>query len=421
MQSSIKLMLKHKIKIPFSLIVKDLYFALTSLIDLLIPKSNNLVLFSAFSGLKYRDNPKYLFTNFIKHYGNEVTVKWVTKEKRVYQQIADEYSEDSVILMPSLKGFWLLLRAKTIFISHGLSDIPFFKPSGRKKIIHLYHAISLKKIGFLQHNLGESNYCKNELLKSIIKLYKIKSQKKIFARYNYIISSSDIDRYAVSCCFNISPKRVVVTGLPRNDIFADPHSINNPFGNLPETGKIILYAPTFRDNAPVKVFPFEDLDIRVFYKFCCEKDIFLVLRTHISESASADDFSLLLKEMKGRLIDGSLQRYEDVQENLPYVDILITDYSSIYLDFLLLDRPIIFIPYDLEQYTRERGLLYDYHSVTPGPKISSQKELMDLLTRYLENPQLDREKRMMVKNLFHKYNDFRAYERIYELVNKKHN
>lgn len=67
-------------------------------------------------------------------------------------------------------------------------------------------------------------------------------------------------------------------------------------------------------------------------------------------------------------------------------DLLITDYSSIYLDYLLLDRPIVFFAYDLEHYVeRDRALYFTYESMTPGARCDTQVKLENVLTAILSS------------------------------------
>ena len=125
-----------------------------------------------------------------------------------------------------------------------------------------------------------------------------------------------------------------------------------------------------------------------------------------------------LSELKGfnRIIYASSEQFPDTQVLLYYTNILITDYSGIYFDFLLLKRPIIFYDYDFEEYNRVRGFLFDYYEHTPGPKVKTQEELLKAIERYLENPSLDKEKRELLKNKFHKYTDGKASERVYNKI-----
>ena len=68
---------------------------------------------------------------------------------------------------------------------------------------------------------------------------------------------------------------------------------------------------------------------------------------------------------------------EDIMEILNIFDLLITDYSSIYIDYLILNRPMIFLPYDKERYLQGRGMNFEYDKVTPGAKPESLREFMD--------------------------------------------
>ncbi len=95
-----------------------------------------------------------------------------------------------------------------------------------------------------------------------------------------------------------------------------------------------------------------------------------------------------------------------VAEILPLADMLITDYSSIYFDYLLTNKPIIFTPFDYEKYiTKDRELYYDYNEVTPGPKCNDWNEVLEWIKKFEENSNLFQEKRYKIKNKFHKYQD----------------
>jgi len=91
----------------------------------------------------------------------------------------------------------------------------------------------------------------------------------------------------------------------------------------------------------------------------------------------------------------------DVQELLLISDLLITDYSSCFIDFLLLDRPIIFYAYDLNYYRKYRGFLYDYRQIAPGEITMTRRETAKAIRAYMKNPVKDAEKRRHVKEMFH--------------------
>ena len=93
----------------------------------------------------------------------------------------------------------------------------------------------------------------------------------------------------------------------------------------------------------------------------------------------------------------------DTQELLMNTDILITDYSSIYIDYLLLDRPMMFYHYDYEEYLQtDREMYFDYQDVTPGEKVKNFTECLAGLARILEHGQeYQKEERKQVRELFY--------------------
>jgi len=300
----------------------------------------------------------------------------------------------------SLRGLWKLARSKVIFVTHGSGDIPYFKFSFQKKFILLWHAISFKKTVTLDTKMGKKNK---------------RIWKEEIRKYSFIISSSDIDRYAKSCCLGVNVEKVKITGIPGDDILYEILKGKKP--SLPYeflSKKIILYAPTFKENKKIKFFPFPDFNLFSLNNFLSDKNIYILLRTHYKENTFCDiEKDKFLSE---RIIFANWTKFEDVQELLPFVDILITDYSSIFLDFLILKRPIIFIPYDAEDFFKTRQLLYDYEIITPGPKIKTQKELITWVEKFLANSEEYKKEREILQKLFHKFNDGYSYRRIYKLL-----
>lgn len=89
-------------------------------------------------------------------------------------------------------------------------------------------------------------------------------------------------------------------------------------------------------------------------------------------------------------------------EVLAMFDLLITDYSSIYIDYLLLERPILFLPYDREAYLKTRGFNFDYDEVTPGPKPKSYAEFLNSIEGLLYNEMNYVENRKKIERKFNK-------------------
>lgn len=371
-------------------------------LDSIIPKKKNLLIFAAHRGERFCDNSKHLFLKFLKFYKNEFEIIWISAKKDVYKKVAKEVGNVHSIYLYSLGGLWKLARSRVIFFTHGTGDIPYFKFSFRKKLVLLWHAISFKMTGLLDPKMKKKD--------------KRKWQRET-NRYSFIISSSDIDRYVKSCCFGVSVEKIKITGLPRNDMLYESlkdKSLISKYKFL--EGKIILYAPTYRREGEAKFFPFPDFDPFFLNTFLEEKNAYILLRSHYHENIPNEKLPLIK-----RIYYTDWEKFEDVQEILLITDILITDYSSIFLDFLILNRPIIFIPYDKENFFKNRKLLYEYEIITPGPKIKTQKELIFWIEKFLTNKEEYQKEREIIRSLFHKFSDGCSYKRIYNLIKKEIN
>jgi CDP-glycerol glycerophosphotransferase (TagB/SpsB family) len=181
--------------------------------------------------------------------------------------------------------------------------------------------------------------------------------------------------------------------------------------------RTILYAPTWRMESDTKIFPFSDYSKELLLEFLVKHDAYLVIRPHHTESDYRTiDPTIEEKPQENRLIVLDHNALADVTEILSHIDILISDYSSIWVDFLLTNRPIILIPYDLEEFKKKQGLHYEIGSISPGPLIHNQKELELWMERYLLEPSIDNERRQFVKGLFHDHEDAGACDRIADIV-----
>jgi CDP-glycerol glycerophosphotransferase (TagB/SpsB family) len=110
---------------------------------------------------------------------------------------------------------------------------------------------------------------------------------------------------------------------------------------------------------------------------------------------------------------------QDIYTIINNFDLLITDYSSIYIDFLLTKRPIIFAPFDLEEYTRnDRELYFNYNDVTPGPKCQNWDEVLVELKKFISGEDDYKEERQIVNDRFKTFQDGNASERIVEYIQK---
>ena len=261
----------------------------------------------------------------------------------------------------SYDSFKKLSSSKYIFLNDNFFPLAFMNFSPENVIVQLWHAPGAsKKFG------GSVDIESRPIL------------KKISNNTDWlIVTSDDIKKYYAEA-FQISENKIKALGLPRMDYYFENHDskeLKNKFckdyGISPDK-KIILYAPTFRDEEKFNnVFNYFDLE--KFNKELSEEYV-LALRLHPKiKNFYKDDIS-----SKGQYIDVS--DFKNEQELMLLSDMLITDYSSIMIEYSILSRPIVFFTYDLDTYlSKERGFYYDFKKTVPGPIVYTSDELIDAI------------------------------------------
>jgi len=252
---------------------------------------------------------------------------------------------------------------------------------GARKV-QIWHGIPLKKIE--RSNLDQM---KGNGLGRVKK----KIMDKIHGRYptyDLVVSTSDFfTELAFSKSF--SAKKMVSTGYPRNDVlFADAPSDETNIDidgisvqalkRLKEGGKrIVLYSPTFRDSGGDALE--KALNLIDLYEFTKKNNLVFVMKFHPYITTPPPKFlwpNILVYEAD-----------KDVTPLFKLSDLLVTDYSSVYFDYLLLDKPIIYFPFDYDKYVKhDRSFLFDYNDFTPGMKCYKQDELFSYILAELDDP-----------------------------------
>ena len=327
-----------------------------------IRPDSHIWLFSSTDNSHYNYNSRYLF-EYVKENLPEITPLFVINDPELRNSLSSKYGKQYFIETERIQGIRQALSAGVWFTSAGL---PAYGTGLHKKrlIINLWHGVPLKKIALLDPNL-----------KKAARIY----FKKIFSEnYTCILTTSHELIPLMARSFAVSEDKIKVWGQPRNDGLFQKNDcrkiLGQLFPDLPEYTKTVLYAPTFRDYGQVQLFPFKDFDQEQLEAFLEEKNMLLFIRTHVAEQGSAAPY------LGKRIRFLGNEQAEDVTGILNIFDCLITDYSSIYIDYLLTDKPMIFLPYDRQQYLDGRGMNFDYDDVTPGPKPETFNDFLDALS-----------------------------------------
>ena len=327
-----------------------------------IRPDSHIWLFSSTDNSHYNYNSRYLF-EYVKENLPEITPLFVINDPELRNSLSSKYGKQYFIETENIQGIRQALSAGVWFTSAGL---PAYGTGLHKKrlIINLWHGVPLKKIALLDPNL-----------KKAARIY----FKKIFSEnYTCILTTSHELIPLMARSFAVSEDKIKVWGQPRNDGLFQKNDcreiLGQLFPDLPEYTKTVLYAPPFRDYGQVQLFPFKDFDQKQLEAFLDEKNMLLFIRTHVAEQGSAAPY------LGKRIRFLGNEQAEDVTGILNIFDCLITDYSSIYIDYLLTDKPMIFLPYDRQQYLDGRGMNFDYDDVTPGPKPETFNDFLDALS-----------------------------------------
>lgn len=327
-----------------------------------IRPDSHIWLFSSTDNSHYNYNSRYLF-EYVKENLPEITPLFVINDPELRNSLSSKYGKQYFIETENIQGIRQALSAGVWFTSAGL---PAYGTGLHKKrlIINLWHGVPLKKIALLDPNL-----------KKAARIY----FKKIFSEnYTCILTTSHELIPLMARSFAVSKDKIKVWGQPRNDGLFQKNDcreiLGQLFPDLPEYTKTVLYAPTFRDYGQVQLFPFKDFDQEQLEAFLEEKNMLLFIRTHVAEQGSTAPY------LGKRIRFLGNEQAEDVTGILNIFDCLITDYSSIYIDYLLTDKPMIFLPYDRQQYLDGRGMNFDYDDVTPGPKPETFNDFLDALS-----------------------------------------
>ena len=392
-----------------------LFFGILSfplfLLSFLVPRSRDIWVFGAWYGNQYTDNTSYLY-EYVKETKPEIKAIWLTRNKHVIQNLRNK--GDNVFCKNSIYGLWYGSRAGITFINCGYDDVNKYCIN-RSIIVQLWHGVPLKKIK--NDDMINENIQRPSLL-TLIRIISIKLLPFLNERYDFIISSGTKVTDRFESAFKIDRSKIIETGYPRMDIILSEKSayiksqIHRHYNNTLE--KNILFAPTHRGEGKGDSDMFSQLDFEAFNRFLQKHKSVMLIKMHYYELDNTSANSI--KEYSHiQLLNN--QGTNDINRILHHIDILITDYSSVFYDFLVLDRPIIFAPFDLDEYQKiDRELYEDYSSATPGPICRNWDEIQIQLKEYLSNGDIYQTEREQIFNQYFKYSDIHNSERIVDTV-----
>ena len=318
-----------------------------------------------------RNNKITLLTN--KNHSFEANLEYIAKEldNRNYEGKNYEYKfipKDS-LSFANIRDF---ACSKYVFLVDNFFPLAFMNVEGMKWV-QLWHGTGLfKKFGY--DLLNDEDKKIMEMFAPKIDLVSLSSENVV-------------DTYARN--FYVDKSKVKPFGVPRNDFYNEEHLSDAYLSELRESfekdypqlkgKKLVLYAPTFRED-PKNNAVFEYFDI---VKFLDElgDEYALAIRLHPNYKRYCnEEHNIDLDELTSKYDIINFTGFKDEQKLLLLADILVADYSSIMVDYTILEKPAILFDYDLDDYLyKERGFYFDYEEMVPGKIVYNIDELIEAI------------------------------------------
>jgi CDP-glycerol glycerophosphotransferase (TagB/SpsB family) len=313
------------------------------------------ILFESGLGKRYEDSPRAIYEKMVEN-KEDFEYIWIMNNKEPLKV----HPETKIVKRLSVDYFKYLATSQ-VWINN--QNFPtYLKRRKGTKYLQTWHGTPLKK---MQHDLSTIEGRDEGYLKRV-------SNAK--DQWTALISPSPYASKAFKSAF-LYDSDILELGYPRNDIFYkddienDKEKIKQKLG-IPDNKKVILYAPTFRDNQKKgKSFIFKNkINMRIFNRRL-GNDYVLLIREHVVVASKLK----IPEELQSNVIDVS--QYSNIQDLMIASDILVTDYSSVMFDYLNTNQPIYFYCYDLDEYDDMRGFYFDFEKEAPGPIIKNTSNL----------------------------------------------
>ncbi|MBU5307018.1 CDP-glycerol glycerophosphotransferase family protein [Clostridioides mangenotii] len=253
-----------------------------------------------------------------------------------------------------------------------------------------------------------------------------------YKKIDKIYTTSKMSMLMLSAFASIPEDKYEITGNPRTDILMlsdGKRNLEKLLGISLENKKVIFNMPTFyvHDNSGVvsgsseldDAIKIKNFDYEKFNQFLIDNNIICISKVHHGEEKS------ITNKVKNRSLDNMIfisnndleNKDLDLYEILNAADILITDYSSIYGDFLYMDKPTIFVNTDMEIYEKERGIILEpYDFWAAGPKVQNQGSLSEEIINCINDKNYYKKERNTIKDIFYYHKDEKSSARVWDSI-----
>ncbi len=363
----------------------------------LVPRDDRVWAFGCRGGEGFEGNAKYLFLHVAARDDLDVRPVWVSESAETVAELRRHGFE--AYRAGSARGLLALLRARYAFVTGSFTDLPLW-PTGGATVVQLWHGVPLKRI-----SADAPSFADLSLPERLSRLY-------VYRQFDRVAVTARRFTDAFRSAFGVGPDRIVPTGYPRNDALfgavpgfdvGQDRALHDEIAGV--DGPTLAYLPTYRDDGRPAA---DAVDFAALDEFLGSRGATLLVKFHPFERPDVDEGEL----DNVRLLPPGF----DVYPALRHVDALVTDYSSIYFDYLLLDRPVVFYAYDLDEYRANHGFYLDYESYAPGPIATDFDGLIDALDGCIDGADGYADERAAVRGEAFDHADGNAAARVVERV-----
>ena len=316
----------------------------------------------------FNNNTKYFFLHCTVGL-HKPAVYWITKNRKTLDEVRQLGFK---AYHPwSLKGLYHLLTAGVYVYDSHISALNYWTSGGALKV-NLWHGVGIKNVEFKRQVYAKAQHCRwLERLRRPVN----------FVKPDLFLSTSPLMTTHFAQCFRIPESRCVESEYPRCALFKksreelldfigryEPEVTRRLVKQLLSSRRTYIYMPTFRETK-ANLLEAAGFDLDVLEQTLARKNELFLFKLHPFTRVNFDD----TRYPHIRLLDNRM----DIYPVLPFTDVLITDYSSIYYDYLLIpDKEILLFPFDYREYiSGQRDLAFDFDTYTPGPRVHSFQEL----------------------------------------------
>lgn len=355
----------------------------------------------------FADNSRGLWEYVVKN--TNYKTFWIIRDKEIYDLLLDKGIECA------LEGSELAKEtiSKAHYLITSSFDLAYEKKVGQVHVA-AWHGFPLKVIGFFDSAASNTE--------------SFDDLKIITTQTDLITATSRFSHLTLSGMFAVDPRKVKETGYPRNDImfWSNAQEELQKLVDIDvKNSRLFFYLPTMRkglkdegEHFEKNIFNYSDYDVEGLDCFLEKNNAYIIAKVHFADNEmyKSEDFKLPKRLL---FLDTQIMNTKlcTIYHIMSAFDGLITDYSSIYADYMLLDKPILFSCPDIEKYKKDRGFVVDDPTLLmPGAIIKTQKELLENLGKILKGEDEYKAERTKKISIFHKYQDANSSRRVLEMM-----